>query len=123
MVFTVGMTNTMTHPEDRPMTFELPEGRNWLQPGDRDYMWVMDDLREHDAIAFVLGQVVPRSMQQSVLSMLPQIHYGRRGRIELTWCNIKVVFKPTWFGCSYRIASCDCSWVSIRPDYKMMVTV
>jgi hypothetical protein len=116
------MTATTTRPEDRPMTFTFPEGRDWLEPGDADYMWVMDDLREHEAIAFVLSRIVPRSMQQSVLSMLPQVHYGRRRRIELTWCNVKVVFKPTWRR-SYRIASADFSWVNIRPDGMIMVTV
>jgi hypothetical protein len=124
MVFTVGMTNTLTHPEDRPWTFELPEGRDWLEPGDADYGWVLDDLREHFVIGWFLDRIVARDDSQPADAVLPQIAYGRRRRIELTWCNVRLVFAPTrWAakGRSYKIVSDDIDWSDVRPDGKIMV--
>jgi len=102
------MTTTQTRPEDRPMTFTLPDGRDWLEPGDADYPWVLDDLRGHDLIAWMLNRIVPRGAQPADAA-LPCIVYGRRGRIELTWCNVSIVFGPmcaptarSWCSCDHR---------------------
>ena len=124
MVWTVGMTNTTTHPEDRPWTFELPEGRDWLEPGDTDYAWVLDDLREHEVIGYLLDRIVPHAQhgEEPADVTLPVIAYGRRGRIEMTWPNLAVVFSPTWTRRSYRTYSIDVSPFDIDPDGRFMVT-
>jgi hypothetical protein len=86
--------NVTTHPEDRPTTFTLPAGRNWLEPGDTDYRWVLDDLIEHTAInAFLDRIIVHPDYDVPADAVLPTICYGRRNRIALTWCNLIAVFK------------------------------
>jgi hypothetical protein len=83
MVLNVGMTNTMTHPEDRPMTFVLT-GRHTLDDTSPDFAWVLDDLREHDAI----GEVLDRTASTPPW----QIVFMRRGRIGIRINTSTAVF-------------------------------
>jgi hypothetical protein len=134
MVFTVGMTNTQTHPEDRPMTFEprrSPWGAMWMEPGDVDYAWVLDDLREHSEIGAFLDRIVAHTGygEQPADITSPQIVWARRRRMELRWPSVVAIFDPIkdyakgeW---TYQL-NASRSYVDpfdVRPDGKIMVTV
>jgi hypothetical protein len=68
------MSTTTTLPEDRPMAFTLT-GKHTLDSTSPDFAWVLDDLREHDAI----GEVLDRTAATPPW----RISYLRHGRIGI----------------------------------------
>jgi hypothetical protein len=128
------MNPPTTHPEDRPWSFNPRRGlwgSTWMEPGDEDYAWVLDDLREHDDIGWLLSLVVAHTAYgaQPDDITLPQIVWARRRRIQLRWTGIVATFDPVkdraageW---TYEL-NVRRSYVNpfdIRPDGKFMVTV
>lgn len=118
-----------TLPEDRPREFvarDGPHGTKWIEPGDEDYEWVLEDLSEHPEIGAFIKRIVPNPAYEVPASaLLPQIWYWGWGRIELTWVNVTASFDFKRIKRTYRfdVDGSDIPWNYVRPDGTIMVHV